>query len=107
MSEISISVKVSTQELRAAADNVQNNVSTMQRSFDEMNTIVKNTVSYWEGEGGDYFRTNYDSYKDDVLQVLNRLKEQITDLRQMAGIYEETEKAAASVGSGLPDDAIF
>lgn len=102
-----IQIKVSTQELRRAADNVDGYIRTVRQSFDAINSTVQKTSMYWEGEGGSYFRSGYTSYKDDINMVINRLKDQVINLRQMAGIYEETESQTTSIGSGLPDDILM
>ena len=99
-------IKVSTERMRAAADSVESKMNVMRDSFDELDSIMRNCTSYWEGDGADHYRQVYDSYKDDISEVLARLREQIMDLRQMAGIYEQTEQTNTSKGASLPDDVI-
>ena len=101
-----INIKVSTQELRRAADNVDNYINSVRKSFDEINSTVQKSSSYWEGEGGNFFRNDYASYDEDILQLITMLKDQVTNLRQMAGIYEEAENKTTGISTGLPDNVL-
>ena len=104
---LSIQLSVSTEQMKAASDSVENRLSTMKTVFDELDTIVKRTSSYWEGEGAEHYRGLYEGYRNDITEIIARLNEQINDLRIMAGIYEQAEAGASSISTGLPDDVIF
>ncbi len=101
-----ITVKVSTQELKNASTAVKSGLDGLKKIFGELETTVNRTKSYWEGEAADQHRNKYTEQKDKIEEALARIAEQVTDLEQMAGIYEDAERSASQLSSSLPSDVI-
>lgn len=89
-------IKVSYEVLRTKSEEVLNYITKLTDQFSEMKTLMDGTQSYWIGEAGTTHRNNYQKKQPDVENALNRLKEHVTDLRSIAGIYESVEKNIVS-----------
>ena len=101
-----ITVKVSTQALREAADAIKTQLSTMNAAFEKLDATVNQTASYWESDAADHHRGVYAGFKEKMTAVSARINEQVTDLGVMAGVYEQAEAANAAVSEDLGDDII-
>lgn len=86
-----VTIKVSTQALKQQADEVSRRISSLTTRFAELERVVRSTRSYWIGDAGEMHRGVYEEQKEDVTEMLLRLREHPTDLLKIAGIYEETE----------------
>jgi len=99
-------VKVTTQALRQQADEVEKLVLGIQNRFSNITTVIDTTRSHWIGTGGDTHRDKYEAGKEVLEEILRRLLEHPKDLRQMAGIYEDTENRQIADIQTLPSDVI-
>lgn len=99
-------IKVSTAAMRDTADSVKNYLSSVRTAFEKLDSTVAQTISYWESDAADHHRSTYSGYKDRMATAIKRIDEQVTDLGQMAGVYEQTEASNASVSADLPDDIL-
>lgn len=99
-------LKVDDADLIAKANEVQFLVNKMNSDFAEMESIVSRTKSYWIGEAGDLQRTNYESNKESIAKMLNRLKEHPVDLLKISGNYKEAEDTNVQITQTL-DTNIF
>lgn len=86
-------IKVSYEVLRAKSEEVLNYITKLTDKFSEITTLMDGTQVYWIGEAGTVHRNNYKKKQPDVENALNRLKEHVTDLRSIAGVYESAEKS--------------
>lgn len=103
---MSIVLKVSTEKMNASANAVEAELTKVKGSFDDIDNIINRMNTYWEGDGANHSKAVYSNYKDDIMIIMAKINEQIRDLRQMAGVYEKSEREASQVGSGLPNDVI-
>jgi WXG100 family type VII secretion target len=99
-------LKVSTETMKQQADEVDRLVASISGRFDEIKKYVEATKGHWVGSGGDAHRELYQAQVEEVDQIIRRLKEHPKDLREMAGIYESTEKSNVSAVQSLPTDVI-
>lgn len=102
-----ITLKVAPSVLKTQSGVVSSEVSTLERSWRELESVIKKTKGYWEGQASDQHIEYYNDIKDDVEMIIRRLKEHPVDLLKMAGIYEESEAAAQQIASSLPEDVII
>lgn len=102
-----ITIKVNTAVLEARAEGAEKQIRTVENRFEEIGEIVNRSVSYWEGEAGDAHRREYAEYLEDVKESLARFRENVTDLRKIAGIYRENEQANTETSNELPTDVII
>lgn len=102
-----IVLKVSTDELKAKAQDVQNQIDTFEAQWKALSDIVRKTRGYWVGEASNAHQKHLNEYQDDVEKILKRLREHPVDLLKMANVYDETEKKAAAIAMSLPEDVII
>ena len=106
MADSKVTFKVKTEVLHQKSASINKKTSMVKKAFDEMERIVRNTNIYWEGEAGDVHRTAYQGFQEEILEIIARLEEHVTDLESMAGVYEKTEQQVQAVIEELPKDVI-
>lgn len=103
-----VQLKVTPEELKAKSTSVSKIVTQMKREYDNLNSIISKTGSYWTGDGGNSHRGKFSEQKDDVDEMFRRINEHIVDLEKMAGVYTSTETAIKTeIGDVLPSDVII
>lgn len=102
-----ITLKVKTSELNQTAMSIHRKIKTTKNQFDEMQKIIDDSQYYWEGDANNVHRQEYNQYKDDILEIIARLSEHVTDLQEMAGVYETTENQVKDIIEELPNDVII
>ncbi len=101
-----VHIKVNTAQLNSKADTVTTEINNMNKCFEQLESIINKTASYWIGEAGDEHRKLYSEQKDNIDIIMRRLKEHPVDLRTMAGTYEATEREVTAIGNSLSGDVI-
>lgn len=101
-----VQIKVSTDVLKGKSSNVLSNIKAMKVNLDEIAETISKTKSYWIGEAGDLHRELYNKQKDNVDEILSRLKEHPSDLLLIAGVYEDVEKQVTEISNELSGDVI-
>ena len=99
-------ILVDTNMMVAKANAVSAAISNMENSFNEMQGIVARIGGDWVGEASEYHRRMFDDEKDNIVKILNRLKEHPEDLKLMAAGYAETEKDLTGENQQLRNDYI-
>lgn len=102
-----VRIRVETSVLEERADFAEQKIQCVQSHFEKIDQIVKNSKNYWEGDANDAHIREFQEYQDDIDEILARFRENVTDLRKIAGVYQEAEKAAAEISSDLPMDVII
>lgn len=100
-------LRVTPEEMLKKANEVEAYVQRIEKRFEELDRIVNRTSAYWQGDAGDKYRRVYGDDKDERTRIINRLREHVTDLRSMAGVYSKTEKEVESIAQSLPADVIL
>lgn len=100
------SLTVTPEVLRAKAQSVQGRINELQKAFDAMKTQVNKTQNYWIGEAGDAHRESYRNKEADIAENIKRLREEVSDLNEMASVYASTEQTVAAIAEDLPFDVI-
>ncbi len=102
-----VTLVVTPEALCAQAVSVSKEINSMQNEFNTVAGIVSRTKGYWIGEAGDAYRKRYAEYKPELEEIFKRLREYVTDLEKMAGVYEAAEAAAGKIAEELPADIIL
>lgn len=102
-----MTIRVSTEELAAAADQVQNAVNDLNNRFSSIEASVNRSSGYWQGEAAEKHRRVYREMKETLDEIMSRLSEHVTDLRSMAQIYSEGESQIQELSQDLPADVII
>lgn len=101
-----MTIKVTTEALRSASTDADEKIRAVQRAFDEIGQVVSSSRTYWEGEGQNAYLSTYRRKKEHIDTALARFHENVTDLQQMAGIYEEAENQSKEQTQSLSADVI-
>lgn len=104
--EGSVTLRVTSVQLKQKADEISIDISEMTAMFDALADKISRTSYYWVGEAGDHCRSLYEKDKEKIAEMLMRLKEHPRDLLRMAQIYEEVERKAERISSALPENVI-
>lgn len=100
-------VKVNTDDLAVMADSINTKVGVLTGKFDDIMSIVMNSVSYWQGDAADAFRKCFVKKHENVSEFLERLTEYVSDLGSIKNVYETTEKAIQDLSADLNTDVIY
>ena len=96
-----------TDRLTAAAATLREKIQKAETSYENVMTIVKNTERYWIGEAGNEHRNAFLEERDDIDQILLRLKEHPTDLLAIAGVVEQAVTVVDNIVSQPSVDLIY
>lgn len=99
-------IKVDPQVLTEKSFVVQDSIKDITMLFEELEALINKTSAYWRGAGGEHYRTEYKSKKDDIMEILNRLDEHPEELRLMANNYTEVERRTTEQNSRLRSDYV-
>ncbi len=99
-------IRVKPETLVEKSQEVSESIRKMAACFDELERIINRTSYYWIGEAGDMHRRLYQEQKDNVDEIMRRLKEHPADLLTIAQNYMHTEQAVEEVANQLDGDVI-
>lgn len=102
-----IYIKVSTEKLVEGSDLVKSSLTDMKSRFSSIADAVNRSNSYWKGEAADKHRRIHGEMQETIDEIMARLGEHVRDLREMAQVYEETEKEAEELAYDLPSNIIM
>lgn len=99
-------IKVTPEELISTAEEF-NSVSTqVQNLTRNMLDTVNALNSTWQGDAAEKYRGRFKELEDDMNKMHSMINEHVTDLRDMAQRYQQTEQKNAEIGGALSGDAI-
>lgn len=81
-------IVVSTDQLIEKAGTVEKKLGDMKRHFSDLKDLIDGTANYWTGVAAQEHRDAYAKTISHIEQMFQRYEEHISDLRQMAGVYE-------------------
>lgn len=97
-------IRVTPQELKNQSDQVASDIRSIENHWKSIESIIKGSRNYWEGDASNTHIRIYKDVADDVRDILKRLRENPIKLQMMAGVYDETEQNAETQAEGLPSD---
>lgn len=98
---------VTPQVLKAKMAEAIDDILKAEKQLSLYEDSVNKTRSCWLGDSGDKYRALVASFKPEVVDILQRWKSHISDLKEIAEIYEETEKSNDSYANALPNDVLI
>lgn len=101
-----VQIRVSTEQLRAKAEEVSRLAGLLKTSMDNLEQKIVATKSYWIGEAGDLHRSVFNEKRDDIANMLKRLNEHPRDLIAIADVYEGVEREVSSMSQSLDEEVI-
>lgn len=99
-------IKVSTDVLRAKAEDVSKLVSELENVYSSIERKISTTSTYWIGDAGEQHRNMYKEQKDEVKNMVRRFREHTVELIEMADVYDGVERAVKELGNTLQGDVI-
>lgn len=99
-------IRVETQQLLTAADEVMERVKNVSAGFASIEQIVRSSDGYWMGEGQEAYEQSYLKRRARIEQILDDFRENVTDLRKIAGVYTSAEAGNLDAENPLPSDVI-
>ncbi len=102
-----VQLKVSPDELRRTADQIESQIAAIRRNWNNLCEIISVSGHYWQGDAADYGRRLLEETKQEVLEACGRLKQHPSNLLEMAGVYADAQTRAAEIIRSLPDDVIL
>jgi len=85
-------IKVKTEQLISVSGEVEQKIRRLQQAFANMEQTVSASRNYWEGDGASAYQAAYRRKTDIIRTALKRFQENVTDLREIAGVYEQSEQ---------------
>lgn len=101
-----VTIKVRPADLRQKAAEVSDRIEKVTALFAEAERLVQSTRGYWIGEAGEAHRREYLEQRDNITEILRRLRVHPTDLLKISGNYIEGEDLIQGRVSLLQADAI-
>lgn len=89
---ISGRIVVTTEQLIDKANQAETYLGRMQSSFEILKKLMDGTTSFWTGQASDAHRDRYNSRLSRIDEMLQRYREHISDLREMAGVYDSSNR---------------
>lgn len=89
---MSVVLKVKPAVLRQKAEAVQTTLSGIGTDLSRLDETVMGTDAVWQGEAADGIRGFYSSCREELLAILEKMRERPSDLLQMADTYEAAEQ---------------
>ncbi|MCD8103793.1 MAG: WXG100 family type VII secretion target [Lachnospiraceae bacterium] len=99
-------LRVNSETLLTASSEVESQVDSMRKQFDQVNEIVNRSSGYWEGEGQEAYLKAYRSKYEGIEEALNRFSSHVVNLQTMAGVYKAAEAEAVEETESLLSDVI-
>lgn len=102
-----IQIKVVPETLISVSADVTRKIDGVEKAFVEIERIIQNTSSYWEGDGHNECEEAYQIRKENYESIFRSFKEHIASLQEIAGVYEQVEVSAEDLSMNLEGDVIF
>ena len=99
-------IKVKPEVLVEKSHDVSADIRKMASCFENLERIINRTSYYWIGEAGDMHRKLYQEQKENVDEMMRRLKEHPQDLLTIAQNYVQTETSVEEIANQLSGDVI-
>ena len=97
MNSKDIKMNVLPNELDMKAQEATTAIFEMEQLLANVQDTVNRTEYYWNGEAAELNRKVFLEQKEDMEEILTRLKEYPATLRKVANIYRETEERPKAV----------
>ena len=97
MNSKDIKMNVLPKELDMKAQEAATAIFEMEQLLANVQDTINRTEYYWNGEAAELNRKVFLEQKEDMEEILTRLKEYPATLRKVANIYRETEEKPKAV----------
>lgn len=102
-----INIKVRTDDLITTSTNFSNEIKKIENEWKLISDQVNKMSGYWIGDASDTHQQHYNSVKEEVEELLAKLKERPDELLRMADLYDQVEREAVESVMALSDNVII
>ena len=102
-----IVLKVTPETLEKMSGDIQDKISQIKSQFQEIESEIKRTPGYWDGEASEVHKKQFDTLKPEIQEALERLQRRPEELLKMAGLYQTTENTSKEATMSLSEDVII
>ncbi|MCR4891034.1 MAG: WXG100 family type VII secretion target [Lachnospiraceae bacterium] len=99
--------RVNTQQFLSTADTLQAIFKDLQNQFHAWEQTMNSLRGQWQGDCSDDIRALTNQVKSSSNALLTNLQGYRTALREMAGVYDKTEKAVQEKGRSLKKGSVM
>lgn len=99
-------LNVTPEKLISTAQEFSASGQTISSLTQQMTTMVTGLNSAWTGEAATAYVNKFNQLQDDIEQLNRMIQEHVTDLNEMARVYQDAETANLEVAEGLSIDVI-
>ncbi len=99
-------IRVAPQVLKEKAERISAAVLDMEKAYQSAKTAAEGSGSYWQGAGGDSFRTMFGEREEEAEAVFSELRSLPRGLTGIAGNVEKTENTITEANTALPNDPL-
>ena len=102
-----LNIKVTTEEVRAKAQEITTQKSMMEAYMQDMASKVSQLGNYWKAASGETYIEKYQNVTSNIQKSLDVLEQHVTNLQQAADRYDELENAQSHAVNALDATNIF
>ena len=106
MAGTDINIRIDTQRLAGAADQIDRHLQTIQTVMQKFDTVMKRLPGYWKGEASQQYQRYLTQQRTEIQEVFDQVRTYPGKLREIAGVEEQAENTTAGVNQGLPNDIL-
>lgn len=99
-------IKVTPEKLMSTASEFSASGTTINNLTQNMTGIVTGLSSVWQGEAATAYVNKFNGLQDDITRMNKMIQEHVTDLNDMAKVYQQAETANEEEISRLSSDVI-
>lgn len=100
-------LKVTPKDLTDTAGKFENKAADVQKKTDAMLTLINGIGgAVWSGDAQKAYKKQFKKLDGDMLQMYNKIKEHVDDLKEIASNYESAESQISSTVKALQTDVI-
>lgn len=103
---MAIEIKVTPEHLRTTAGSVEAKIQRLEQVFSAIQQRINKGRGYWDGEGVSAYIAAYRSKDEAIRTAFRRFRENVEDLREIAGVYDQVERQITNNNMALSSDWI-
>lgn len=100
------SLLVTPEKLIETSNEFSGCMAQVQSLTTSMMDLVRNMNSFWEGEAATAYLNKFNELQDDIQRIHTMINEHVTDLNEMASIYQRAESKSQEISGALSGNVL-
>ena len=100
------SLLVTPEKLIETSSEFSTGMGQVQTLTSSMMEQVRGMSSFWEGEAATAYLNKFNELEDDIQRVHTMIQEHVTDLNEMASIYQKAESKSQEISGALSGNVL-